>query len=615
MKRPPDNITLEEAPSAPLQTSRWCLLLIPLLTLLLYGWTLNYPMEFDDFTYLCNNPLVVDSGVFGPVSDMKTFARKPQELGLDPDLAVNFVLRPVAYASFKLNYLLDGFNPAGYRAFNLLIHALNGVLIFLLLKRLLLLMKAHDSAVSFVPAVVSLLFTVHPLATESVTYIAQRFTSLGAAFYLGALLLWFRSGGFWSKAGSVVLTLAGMLTNETTFTLPIMVLIIQCLLLGDTVRVSVARAWPLLLTLPLIPSLVLWLSWGKARGHLSLLSAINITNPVDDPMSHTHWLMTQAVVVVVYLAKLIVPSHLSLDPGWRDHTSMADPFVLGALMLLGLLVSVTFVNWLRKRSGVGSRVLLLGVAWFFIIISISSALVPLPDNMAEHRTYLPSVGVLLVVAWALHHYIVSYGVEASSWRYNTLGLAVLVLSLSLVTMRRNYDWRSSTALWQDTVEKSPHHFRPWCNLAAALAEEGQWEPALSACKRALKLEPRHYVSQLNHVLLLNRMGRHQEVLDALQTFVAADISVMLTPDMISEGGAAMMSLGHHQKANQLFFRVLERQPAHRPSHLGLAKSFAQTGAAEKALHHLGLAANLAPLDEVHLRLEEELRSHLALAVR
>jgi len=101
----------------------------------LNGWTLNFPMVFDDHLYLKNNPLVKDAASFKYAADFQNFATWPARHGMEPDLATNFVLRPVAYATFYVNYVLDGFNPKGWRLVNIFVHVANAWPVYALRRR------------------------------------------------------------------------------------------------------------------------------------------------------------------------------------------------------------------------------------------------------------------------------------------------------------------------------------------------------------------------------------------------------------------------------------------------------------------------------------------------
>ena len=171
----------------------------------LYAWTADFPLVFDDYTYMVDNPLFKLSGEFQHLKDFDEFVTRPGRLGSDPDFAVNYVMRPVAYGSFYLQYLLDGFQPRWFRAVNIVVHTANSMLIYglltVLLRRSARAGKVTHSSVWFIAATSALIFAAHPLAIESVTYIIQRFTSLMVFFSLLALFLYFWAFSVASRAG------------------------------------------------------------------------------------------------------------------------------------------------------------------------------------------------------------------------------------------------------------------------------------------------------------------------------------------------------------------------------------------------------------------------------
>ncbi|MBL9115023.1 MAG: tetratricopeptide repeat protein [Verrucomicrobiaceae bacterium] len=581
----------------------------------LYGWTVDFPMEFDDATYLTNNPLIVDSSSFGSVLNIREFVQAPVKQGMDPDLAVNFVLRPIAYLTFKLNWLADGFHPRWYRVFNVVTHAANSLLVMLMLQLVMRKVGVDHRLTTNVPRCAALLFLAHPLATESVTYIAQRFTSLGAFFYLGTCAVWFSEFKY-RRSVAVAMTVAAMLVNETAATLPLMLLLSEVLLLGKRWKAALRETWPLLLTLPLIPSLVLWLAWGKAGGVLSLSAGLNITNAIDAPMSHYAWLVTQITVVAAYIGKILLPIGLNLDPGWPEFDDLLQPKVLGSAVVLVALIASSLAWFWRRQQSLSARFAVFSTVWFFAIIFISSGLVPLPDNMAEHRTYLPSVGLLVIVAWVLCRSSIALTEDCRSGSYSLLlAIGLLVGCLSILTLRRNYDWRSSPSLWADTVEKSPQNVRAWCNLGVAQAEAGRSQAALASLRRAVEIEPRHYNSQMNLIIVLNLLGRHQEALAHIQSVAKISNAIVSSPDVVSEYASAHFRLGRGDTAKVIYDKILAALPNHRPSHIGLALCHAESGDRQRALHHFDAASQIAPLPPEHQKLVAELKQVRTIAGR
>ena len=167
---------------------RAVLVLYGIAGMLLYAKSLGYPMVFDDLLYLVENPLFTEFRHFQEL--FTQFSHKVvclAPLGKDGDVSANFALRPLTYFSFFLNHSIGGLNPTGYRALNVIIHCINAFLTFrisLILLRAPIFSRQSDHAYKHFAAVATgLFFLIHPLQTESVTYIIQRATSLSASSF------------------------------------------------------------------------------------------------------------------------------------------------------------------------------------------------------------------------------------------------------------------------------------------------------------------------------------------------------------------------------------------------------------------------------------------------
>lgn len=367
-------------------------------------------MVFDDISYLQQNPLFLDSQSFSFPFHYQEFLQKPGKLGFDPELAMNFVLRPVTYATLHLNYLFDGFNPRWYRLFNVTIHALNACLIYAVLQMLLIVAKSSMNITSKrrVSAIAATLFAVHPLAIESVTYIVQRFTSLGAFFYLLTLLLqicaWSdvhearRQKWGWAALWTLLL---GLFTKECTITAPFMLVLIDVMICRTHWRDALRRNRLLLACLPIIPLHVMLISFVQNAGSLNLDHAMNMTNMQAAPYLYWDFALTQTTVLMHYFRLILWPSVLVLDPEWPlYHSVFAGPVLSSTLLILAI---VGLALWMMKpaQASLSRHLGGLGLLWFFITIIPSSGLVPLPDLVAEHRSYLPSVGIFIACALLL----------------------------------------------------------------------------------------------------------------------------------------------------------------------------------------------------------------------
>lgn len=584
----------------------------------LYAWTAEFPMVFDDEMYMKNNPLFADAASFNYPSRFVEFANIPAKMGADPDLATNFIMRPVAYATLRLNFALDGFNPRGFRVVNIVIHALSSILIYALLSMLLRRSASANTlpggSTVFIPATAALLFAAHPLATESVTYIVQRFTSLSTMFYLLTLWLYFASmhassktGRLMLRASAVVVVVLGMLTKECTFTAPLMAVLIDCIVSGARLRAALMRALPLLLCLPIIPALVILTSAAQHSGQFDFSTALNIVNSRDNPLNHWHYIVTQITVVAAYLQRIFWPVGLNLDPEWPLYRSPYAAPVLKALTVLAGLFTGAWWLWRKNPSNVHARLAFVFTLWFFVTVAVSSGIVPLPDLMADHRTYLPSIGIFTIVACFLDR------VRTLPWRPVFARLAapactaLCVTALAWTTCTRNEVWRTEESLWADTVAKSPSKFRTWGNMGAAYSISGKEEQAVKCYEEALRIEPRFQNAMFNLSNSLLRLGKPKESLDASLKLIQMDKRTATQPHVVYTVGLGLAGVGRYDEALSVFKEILAVMPEDARCHQAMGAVYLQTNRPSLALHHLRQAAKLRTPDEnllMSLRLAE-----------
>lgn len=606
----------EAAPPIQAPTRKWLragmALLLVVICAGLYGRTVDFPMVFDDDMYLKNNPLSRELASFGYFANFTEFANKPTQMSLDPDLATNFIMRPVAYATFYFNYWIGGYEPRWYHVINIAIHAGNAMLIAGLMSLLLSRMGVAQSSRRFISYTAALLFVVHPLATESVTYIVQRFTSLGTLFYLLALLLHFTADGMGRqgkrravRAASVVVLLMGMQTNESTFTVPFMAVMLDALLLRTPFKMALKKAVPLLLCLPVIPVLIFAVSWAQHQGTLSFHQAINITNSKDEPWAYGQYLVTQFTVVLSYLRRLFWPVDMNIDPTWPLYRSVLEWPVLRAVAVFGSLLSAGW--WLLRRRSSDARHALpfVFVVWFLVTIFPSSGLVPLPDLMAEHRCYLASIGVFIVVAWGLDT------LRCMTWDRSWLrwtapvSAAACVTALGITTWQRNEVWRTPVTLWQDTSTKSPDKFRVWANLAVAYAVENRYEEALNCSRKAESLEPRFIRAFIQTISYLNALNRNKDTLEEIKRKVTANPSLGTLADVQYHYSVALVNTGNLDEGLRRLQGIVDSAPLHHLSHIALGLIYRAQHRQDMALKHLNTAAQLQPSNQALTALIEE----------
>jgi len=553
---------------------------------LMYSSTLNYPQFLYDGTlFLLKNPLFKDLDYYAQLFDIYEFSTLDEQLGLNQDVTTNFMLRPVAYLTFSLNYMISEFNPAAFRAVNIAIHILNSLLVFACIEKLLDYAPPQRRlslfSVRFIPTASAFVFLLHPMQTESVTYITQRFASLAALFYLATIwlyLVWSRQQQRGDKHGyvrwfSVATLLLGMLTRESLFTAPFMIVILEVTVLGNGLKTGLRRAAPHLMLLPVIPLLVTIVSVGQSNSPPSLFGVINVVNYVGIPIAH--YALTQLAVVVTYLRLYLLPYGQNVDHDPPLYVHLSQWPVLSAGILIVLVVGGAFILYRRNRDDMRCVLIFVGVCWYFLALAVSSSFIPLPDLMVEHRAYFSSVGFILALICLLDIMRTLFG----SIRANRLvvaGVTVWCIILIVLTYNRNNIWQSGVYLWSDSVKKSPAKHRPWYNLGIAYAKAGNNSEALMCLNKSIEISPEWSQAYEAVSILHLEHKRYRDVIEVSLRGIDVDPA---NPVHYNNLGIAYAELDHAELAKQAFTTAVALRPGYKNAMNNLDKieSFLETG--------------------------------------
>ncbi|MBK8038827.1 MAG: tetratricopeptide repeat protein [Verrucomicrobiaceae bacterium] len=320
---------------------------------------------------------------------------------------------------------------------------------------------------------------------------------------------------------------------------------------------ALRRSLPLLLLLPLVPVMVMAVSAAQNGGEWSLGRALHIVNLRDEPWGHWQYVITQWTVIVEYLRMIVWPSGQNLYPQWPVYQSVTEGPVLRAAALLAGVLGV--VGWLRGRRWMGGqgRLAFAFVLWFFGTISVSSGLVPLPDMMAEHRSYLPSIGVLVALVCVVDRLRQVPGIVPGP-----VVVGAVVFVLSLATCLRNEVWRTDISLWEDTVAKSPAQIGAWNNLGSAYFEADRFDLAEKAFRRALEIEPYCYFASRNLSSTLARLRRWEYCHEVTMDLLSKSERARQDPEIIYAAGLALVGMGRHSESMRVMEGILHERPDH-----------------------------------------------------
>jgi tetratricopeptide (TPR) repeat protein len=498
-------------------------------------------------------------------------------------------VRPFLMLSFWLNYKLSGTEPYTYHLLNLLFHAINTLLVFAIVRRLLEWSGSEGRLRDGIAAFSATLFLLHPAQTESVSYVASRSENLSAMFMFGAIavFVWRRKTAISWPAALAVLALYGAAasTKEHTVVLPAVLLLIDYFWNPGFSFSGIPRNWRLYAPIAVGGTLA-------ARSVYFLLMSSPSAGFRLPELPWHHYLYTQWKALWVYLRLFVLPFGQSADYDYPIVRSALEPLALAGL--LGLLVLAACAIWLRKRFPLAS----FGLLAALVLFAPTSSFIPIVDAITERRMYLPMLGLVLVAAEALRRW------KTDARVMRTTALAVLAL-LAFLCYQRNRVWASETALWKDTVERSPRNWRAHfqlgiayyaegrCELAApqfeaayklgkadyglymdwALAEDclGRPDSAITKIKAAIEIDPRASAySQM--ALIYGRQGKDQDAMAAIGTAIEMDANDSMAYFV---RGNLKMRAGDFAAAATDYTRALDLNPDNEQARRGLARAQAR----------------------------------------
>jgi tetratricopeptide (TPR) repeat protein len=431
---------------------------IVLVTMIAYALSFSGLFLFDDTGAITDNPTIRHLWPPGPVLSPPTNGTPVSG-------------RPLVNLSFALNYALSGEAVGSYHALNLGIHLLAVLTLFGVVRRTLLLpfiaARWRERSLEIAGAVAAL-WAVHPLQTESVTYLSQRAEALMGLFYLLTLYAFIRGAA--EKAGgwlilSAAACLAGMASKEVMISAPLIVLLYDRTFMAGSFREALAIRPKYYFALA-----ATWILLAYEMMHVGNRGgAVGMGLKIDS----WHYALTQFHAIVLYLGLSLWPHPLIFDYG----TTLVPGFGAvwpEALLVAALLCATGFLLW--KRSALG----FLG-AWFFAILAPTSSFVPLAkQTLAEHRMYLSLAAVLVLVV---------LGVELLFGRCRLAVLAVLVVASVALTLQRNGEYLNGVTIWTGALAHYPDNPRALIDLGNAYVQSGRPEMGAAEFRAAIRLDP------------------------------------------------------------------------------------------------------------------------------
>jgi len=535
--------------------------------------------------------------------------------------------RPLVDLTLAVNFAVHGLDRWGYHAVNLFFHILVALTLYGVVRRTAsrgAYRERCERAAPWLALAVALIWLVHPLHTQSVTYVIQRGESMMGLFYLLTIYCVIRAadatrGGSWYVA-AVAACAAGMASKAVMVTAPLTVLLYDRLFIAGSFKMAIVRRWGLYLGLAATLSVLVLCgeAWGvlnpAPRPQANVGFGLRAVTPVE-------YLLSQPGVICHYLKLVVWPHSLCFDYDWPVARGWAEIIPPGtpvaALVIAGALA-------LRRAPYFA-----FAVAWFFIVLVPTSSIIPIRDLAFEHRMYLPLAGVVLAFVVAGHALLVRVCGGGSRWapaRRMVASAAVLTVATALGfrTVRRNADYRSAMAMWTNVAEQRPENARAQCalgnaymqkdnvelavahyresvrlnpdydfahyNLGRALYAQGQVDEALAHYREAIRCNPTYALAYYNLAVVYADQGDAARAVEYYQH--AARVKPRFA-EAHTNLGAQLFNLGRDDDAIAALRRALEFSPGDALAHYNLALAMQRQGRLEEAAASLHESLRLA----------------------
>ena len=504
----------------------FAVLSIAALCLILYFNSLGNVFIFDDLHGIVDN-LYIKNPKYIPLFFKGFYTSIPE--------IPKGMFRPLLLLTFSFNYFFSGLQPLGYHILNILLHFLNGILLYLILKFL------NKGSRSGILLSVCLLFIAHPINSETVTYISCRSDLLVAFLILSAFYSFVKNRIFLSG----LLYILALLTKETALVyglLPAAYLAFQ-----NIVQREKPHKDKLILYFSAL--ILLAAAYWVYRSSILDVAIKDTFLPAASSRVRGFWpnIYLQSVVSLFYLRLFVWPHSLTIHHYFPDNYSLFQPIVFTSLAIIGLIFII--ILWVRKKY----PLINLGLSWYFICL-LPKFYGTLHFTAMEHHFYLPGIGIYIALAAGLKNCYEKY-------RRNFLFLISGILGIFIILVWfRNYEWKDGLTLYKHTVKRAPNSAVARNNLGIEYSRLGLHQEAETEYKKALSLSHSTEV-QLTCRINLAKIYAHKKMFsEALDELSQAEIIKPSYSIIYQAYGAVYSQMGEKEKAEEILKKGLKFNP-------------------------------------------------------
>lgn len=558
---------------------------LAVLTMLIYYPSLTYPFQFDDIANISkrfgirfDNPLSrcwASSRWFGDWLN-------------------------------SINFQIGRFEPFYYRLINVMIHICAGLCVFYLVLALCKFLEKKPffyNNAHLLAFVSSGLFLLHPVQTQTVSYVIQaRLEGLASLFVLATLLAYVKAVDAKSMVTKAILVASmfffGFLscgTKELVIVLPVLLVLIDWFFISQEEWASFKkRAWlfgvfGLCFTLFMLhhvgvkfalDALMLKVSTGNNRGNILTTAAFDIITP-------WHFLISEFKVILHYLWIFVWPFGISVEYDWKMASGFFSADVLAPLFVLLSIAWMVLRSMWRKQN----TILTFGLLWFFIAIAPRATVLPSPELACDYKTYLASMGMMLILAsvivsvftmiWSLIVKHMPTKLYAHDVQLGALASIMLIVGGS--AYQRNKVWATCVDFWQDNAEKAPNKARVHNNLGVALSEAGKTDESIIAYKKAIALDG-HYADPLSNLAVAYSLKG--DVDKAIESLKGAIHICPNYPEAYNNLGTLLLQKKLYDEAQHTLEVAIQLRPYYGKAFYNLARLYEEKGDHLKSWEYL-----------------------------
>lgn len=557
--------------------SRWYvqLTLLTLVVIATYFHSLDVPFYLDDFSSIQENPVIYQWQ--GTLKELWNFAP----------------LRIIGYLSFALEYQIHHFDVMGYHIVNIAIHLLTGVAVWGFLRGILHTPACKENKLQnlWFPLLAALIFLLHPLQVQAVTYIVQRLASLAALFYIASMasFVYARIATtatpriLWAIA-CILLAILAFFTKQNTATLPLALLLIEFIFFPKpwayVIRVVSATFFTIIAA---------WLVivYGFQQ-HPFSLEAMQALTKETTAISRESYLYTQFNVLWTYIRLFFIPIDLHIDYDYPIATSVlydnTNYHLVARILHSSVFWSMT-AHIITLAVGVLAirrfPLLAFAILFYYLAHLVESSVIPIRDVVFEHRTYLPNLGLVTLCAW----FIIVYLGKIHQAVVLTVSVT-LIVTLGTMTWLRNEQWRDPIALWQHNVQQSPNKSRAWVILGKHLIQEGKPKEGIEALKHSVtrvtnsdgSISTTYSIETiLNLVVAYKNIGEHAVALAWIDQALKGDLNNFNRAKFLVNQGNIFYEQKRLTEAEHAYRQAIELYPSSLSARANLASILGALG--------------------------------------